>query len=188
MSLTFPLHKPPLTLSFNRLTLTPSPPKRPSFLTIRALKIVTGTVVFAGNDKTVSVEVTRLKVMPKYKNRMRIKKKFQAHDPDNRFKEGDVVVLEKCRPISKMKSHLALPFVPKARGTGKQGKGKKAAEESGGEGVLEIPFESESVEESGGGGGGKVLDSGFDRVGFSPISYPVLFNIALILCRDGIDH
>ncbi|GAB2228099.1 hypothetical protein Droror1_Dr00009929 [Drosera rotundifolia] len=153
MSLTFPLHKPPLNLSFNRLTLTPSPFTRPpSFPIIRALKIVTGTVVFAGNDKTVSVEVTRLKVMPKYKNRMRIKKKFQAHDPDNRFKEGDVVVLEKCRPISKMKSHLALPFVPKERGSGKQG--RKKVEEGGGEGALEIPFESERGEKSGGGGGG----------------------------------
>lgn len=70
-----------------------------------------GRVVCATNDKTVAVEVVRLAPHPKYKRRVRMKKKYQAHDPDNVFKVGDVVRLEKSRPISKTKSFVALPVL-----------------------------------------------------------------------------
>ncbi|KAL9666523.1 hypothetical protein QQ045_000857 [Rhodiola kirilowii] len=63
--------------------------------------------------KTVAVEVTRLAPHPKYKRRVRKKKKYQAHDPDNIFKVGDFVQLEKCRPISKTKTFLAIPVPDK---------------------------------------------------------------------------
>lgn len=59
-----------------------------------------------------NVEVTRLAPHPKYKRRVRKKKKFQAHDPENQFQIGDLVQLEKCKPISKKKTFLAIP-VPK---------------------------------------------------------------------------
>ncbi|CAF2041918.1 30S ribosomal protein S17, chloroplastic [Brassica rapa] len=78
---------------------------------IRAMKTMQGRVVCATNDKTVAVEVTRLAPHPKYKRRVRMKKKYQAHDPDNVFKVGDVVRLEKSRPISKTKSFVALPVL-----------------------------------------------------------------------------
>ena len=65
------------------------------------------------NDKTVAVEVVRLAPHPKYKRRVRIKKRFQAHDPDNQFKVGDFVQLEKVRPISKTKTFLAVPVTAK---------------------------------------------------------------------------
>lgn len=68
-----------------------------------------GKVVCATSDKTVAVEVVRLAPHPKYKRRIRKKKKYQAHDPDNRFKVGDVVQLEKSRPISKTKTFIAVP-------------------------------------------------------------------------------
>lgn len=92
-------------------------------------------MVCATNDKTVAVEVVRLAPHPKYKRRVRKKKKYQAHDPDNQFKVGDVVRLEKSRPISKTKSFVALPVA--ARG------GRKA--EGGGEAGndLGIPLESQ---------------------------------------------
>ncbi|KAM7480465.1 hypothetical protein LguiA_028678 [Lonicera macranthoides] len=89
-----------------------SSPQNPSFNflpTIRSMKILQGKVVCATNDKTVSVEVVRLAPHPKYKRRIRLKKKYQAHDPDNRFKVGDIVQLEKSRPISKTKAFLAIP-------------------------------------------------------------------------------
>ncbi|XVF86638.1 hypothetical protein PTKIN_Ptkin18bG0058600 [Pterospermum kingtungense] len=76
---------------------------------IRAMKSMQGKVVCATNDKTVSVEVVRLAPHPKYKRRVRKKRKFQAHDPDNQFKVGDLVHLEKTRPISKTKTFLAVP-------------------------------------------------------------------------------
>lgn len=77
------------------------------------MKSLQGRVVCATNDKTVSVEVTRLAPHPKYKRRVRKKKKFQAHDPDNKFQVGDYVQLEKCRPISKTKTFLAIPVPPR---------------------------------------------------------------------------
>lgn len=67
-----------------------------------------GKVICATNDKTVNVEVVRLAPHPKYKRRVRKKKKYQAHDPDNQFKVGDWVQLDKCRPISKTKTFLAV--------------------------------------------------------------------------------
>ena len=63
-------------------------------------------------DKTIGVEVVHLAPHPKYKRRERIKKKYQAHDPDNQFKVGDVVELQPSRPISKTKHFLAIPLPP----------------------------------------------------------------------------
>lgn len=114
---------------------SPSASQTPNFLpSIRAMRSLQGRVVCATNDKTVAVEVVRLAPHPKYKRRIRIKKKYQAHDPDNQFKVGDFVELEKCRPISKMKTFLAIP-VP-ARNSK-----KKAVE--GGDGEVGIPLESQ---------------------------------------------
>ncbi|CAN6972081.1 hypothetical protein IGI04_035084 [Brassica rapa subsp. trilocularis] len=86
--------------------------KKPGLVpAIRAMKTMQGRVVCATSDKTVAVEVTRLAPHPKYKRRVRMKKKYQAHDPENEFKVGDVVRLEKSRPISKTKSFIALPVL-----------------------------------------------------------------------------
>ncbi|KAL5215483.1 hypothetical protein ABZP36_006884 [Zizania latifolia] len=82
-------------------------------LTIQAAKQLTGQVVTTKADKTVGVEVVRLAPHPKYKRRERIKKKYQAHDPDNQFKVGDVVELCRSRPISKTKHFLAVPLPPR---------------------------------------------------------------------------
>ncbi|KGN45384.1 30S ribosomal protein S17, chloroplastic [Cucumis sativus] len=115
---------------------SPFPSQTPNFLpSIRAMRSLQGRVVCATNDKTVAVEVVRLAPHPKYKRRIRIKKKYQAHDPDNQFQVGDFVELEKCRPISKMKTFLAIP-VP-ARNS------KKKAVEGGEGGELGIPLESQ---------------------------------------------
>ncbi|CAM8992106.1 unnamed protein product [Rhodiola kirilowii] len=94
------------TTPIRNLTHTFTPP-------IRAMKSLQGRVVATVNDKTVAVEVTRLAPHPKYKRRVRKKKKYQAHDPDNVFKVGDFVQLEKCRPISKTKTFLAIPVPDK---------------------------------------------------------------------------
>ncbi|KAK1300681.1 hypothetical protein QJS10_CPB13g00918 [Acorus calamus] len=77
------------------------------------MKKMQGRVVCATNDKTVAVEVVRLAPHPKYKRRVRKKKTFQAHDPDNAFNVGDLVQLERSRPISKNKCFLAVPVPPR---------------------------------------------------------------------------
>ncbi|XP_010473019.1 PREDICTED: 30S ribosomal protein S17, chloroplastic [Camelina sativa] len=108
-------------------------PRMPALVpVIRAMKTMQGRVVCATNDKTVAVEVVRLAPHPKYKRRVRMKKKYQAHDPDNQFKVGDVVRLEKSRPISKTKSFVALPVVA-----------RKSGAVAGGDGLLGIPLESQ---------------------------------------------
>ncbi|PIN13684.1 putative mitochondrial/chloroplast ribosomal protein S17 [Handroanthus impetiginosus] len=102
---------------------------------IKAKKTLQGRVVCATNDKTVAVEVVRLAPHPKYKRRVRKKKKFQAHDPLNQFKVGDWVQLDKCRPISKTKAFWAVP-VP--------GRSGAKAEEAPPPQELGIPLESAS--------------------------------------------
>ncbi|PKI67857.1 hypothetical protein CRG98_011756 [Punica granatum] len=99
------------------------------------MKSMQGRVVCATNDKTVAVEVVRLAPHPKYKRRVRKKKKYQAHDPENKFNVGDIVQLEKSRPISKTKTFLAVP-VPARRGKKKNSNGDEAGE-------LWIPLESQ---------------------------------------------
>jgi small subunit ribosomal protein S17 len=66
-------------------------------------RILQGTVVSDKNDKTVIVRVERLVMHPLYKKYIRRSKKYAAHDPDNRFKVGDVVRIRECRPLSKTK-------------------------------------------------------------------------------------
>jgi small subunit ribosomal protein S17 len=66
------------------------------------MKALMGTVISTKMDKTVTVEVVRIKVHPVYKKRIRVKKKFHAHDEIG-VKEGDRVKIQECRPMSKTK-------------------------------------------------------------------------------------
>jgi small subunit ribosomal protein S17 len=54
-------------------------------------------------DKTVVVLVERLVQHPTYKKYMRQRKKYKAHDPDNRCRVGDQVSIVETRPLSKEK-------------------------------------------------------------------------------------
>ncbi|KAL3511779.1 hypothetical protein ACH5RR_024496 [Cinchona calisaya] len=119
LTLTTPFLHGSTPISLLSKPFSPLSTPRTSPLTIRAMKTMQGRVVCATNDKTVAVEVTRLSPHPKYKRRVRIKKKYQAHDPLNQFEVGDFVQLEKSRPISKTKTFLAVPVagrnVPKSK-------------------------------------------------------------------------
>jgi small subunit ribosomal protein S17 len=66
-------------------------------------RILQGVVVSDKNDKTVVVEVERRLTHPVLKKTVRLRKKYHAHDDANAFKEGDVVRIEECPPISKKK-------------------------------------------------------------------------------------
>ena len=66
-------------------------------------KILVGKVVSDKMDKTVAVEVIRIKEHPKYKKRYKVRKKYKAHDEKNQYKVGDKVVIQETRPISKHK-------------------------------------------------------------------------------------
>ncbi|HOQ15410.1 MAG TPA: 30S ribosomal protein S17 [Candidatus Paceibacterota bacterium] len=62
-----------------------------------------GVIVSDKMNKTAVVEVEELKLHPKYRKYYRVSKKFKAHNPDNRFKEGEKVLIEETRPLSKEK-------------------------------------------------------------------------------------
>lgn len=62
-----------------------------------------GVVVSDKMDKTVVVLVERLVQHPTYKKYMRQRKKYKAHDPDNRCRVGDQVSIVETRPLSKEK-------------------------------------------------------------------------------------
>jgi len=67
-------------------------------------RVLTGRVVSDKMDKTVTVIVERRVMHPLYKKFIRRSKKYAAHDEANLCKEGDLVQIEECRPISKRKS------------------------------------------------------------------------------------
>ena len=66
-------------------------------------RLLQGIVVSDKADKTVVVDVERRFTHPILKKTVRRTKKYQAHDPDNRFKIGDRVVIQESKPISKTK-------------------------------------------------------------------------------------
>ena len=66
-------------------------------------KTLKGHVVSDKMDKTVVVEVVRMKKHPKYKKFFKVNRKFKAHDPQNEYHIGDKVVIRETRPISKDK-------------------------------------------------------------------------------------
>ncbi len=67
-----------------------------------------GKVISDKMDKTVVVEVERRKEHPRYKKRIKVHKKYKAHDEKNEFKQGDHVTIEECRPMSKDKNFKVL--------------------------------------------------------------------------------
>lgn len=67
-------------------------------------RIMQGVVVSNKMDKSVVVNVERRTQHPLYKKFIRRSKKYLAHDENNVCKEGDVVQIQECRPISKRKS------------------------------------------------------------------------------------
>ena len=67
-------------------------------------KILRGVVVSDKMTDTAVVAVSRYVKHPKYKKYMKITKRYHAHNPANRAKEGEMVVIRSCRPLSKLKS------------------------------------------------------------------------------------
>jgi len=71
--------------------------------TEKTAKTVTGEVVSNRMDKTISVLVSRKVKHPLYEKYIRRSTKFMAHDEKNECNEGDVVIIESSKPISKNK-------------------------------------------------------------------------------------
>lgn len=65
---------------------------------------LTGIIISDKMQKTVVVEVSRIKEHPKYRRRYNVSKKYKAHVEQEKYKAGDRVIIEECRPISKDKN------------------------------------------------------------------------------------
>lgn len=75
---------------------------------------VEGKVVSNKANKTISVMVERRVKHPLYGKFIRKSTKFLAHDEQNECGEGDTVVIEECRPLSKSKSWRLVKVIEKA--------------------------------------------------------------------------
>ena len=66
-------------------------------------KILTGIVVSDRPNKTITVLVERKFSHPVLKKVIKVRKKYNAHDENNRFKNGDKVSIIESKPFSKNK-------------------------------------------------------------------------------------
>ena len=66
-------------------------------------KILSGIVVSDKPNKTVTVLVERKYQHPVLKKIIKVKKKYSAHDENNKFKNGDKVSIIESKPFSKNK-------------------------------------------------------------------------------------
>ncbi|XOB40420.1 MAG: 30S ribosomal protein S17 [Candidatus Nealsonbacteria bacterium] len=66
-------------------------------------KKLKGVVISNKMQKTVVIEVERIKKHPKYKRRYKVHKKYKAHDEKEEYKIGDKVIIQECRPMSRDK-------------------------------------------------------------------------------------
>jgi len=78
------------------------------------LRTLTGRVVSSKMQKTVAVEIERLIKHPRYGKYIRRTTKLLAHDENNESREGDLVSIAPCRPLSRRKSFRLVKVLQRA--------------------------------------------------------------------------
>lgn len=76
-----------------------------------------GVVVSDKAAKTIVVQVTRRIRHPLYGKEMTVSRKFHAHDEQEQASAGDVVRIEECRPISRLKRWRLVEIIQRASPT-----------------------------------------------------------------------
>lgn len=74
----------------------------------------TGRVVSNKGDKTIVVLVERRVKHPLYGKFLRRSTKLMAHDEQNQCREGDLVTIEECRPLSARKNWVLVSVLEQA--------------------------------------------------------------------------
>jgi small subunit ribosomal protein S17 len=74
----------------------------------------TGQVVSTKMKRTIVVEVSRRVPHPVYKKIVKRRKKFYADDPEGAARVGDVVRIEECRPLSRLKRWRLVQVIRRA--------------------------------------------------------------------------
>ena len=70
----------------------------------KSTRTLTGKVVSNKMDKSIAVDIQRTVKHPLYGKYIRRTTRLLAHDENNECNEGDMVILESSRPISKNKA------------------------------------------------------------------------------------
>ena len=81
----------------------------------KVVRTVTGYVTSDKMNKTVTVLVERLVSHPMYGKYVRRSTKIHAHDELNECRQGDLVMVEQCRPLAKTKSWKLVKVLEKAQ-------------------------------------------------------------------------
>ena len=76
-------------------------------------KTRTGEVVSSGMNKTIVVQSVSRVPHAKFGKIVKVKKKFYAHDEENKAKTGDTVRIMETRPLSKLKRWRLVDVVAK---------------------------------------------------------------------------
>jgi len=76
---------------------------------------VVGKVISNKMDKTISVEIFRTVMHPRYKKYIKTTSVFKAHDEKNEASVGDKVRIYETRPLSKTKRWKLAEIVQKAQ-------------------------------------------------------------------------
>ncbi len=74
----------------------------------------TGEVTSASAPKTIVVKVVRRAPHPRYGKMVKQGKNYHAHDEQRTARTGDVVRIEECRPLSRLKRWRLVEIVKKA--------------------------------------------------------------------------
>lgn len=79
-------------------------------------KRLVGRVVSDKMQKTVVVMVERTRRHPRYQKVIRVRKKFYAHDEEEKCRVGDVVRIVESRPLSRLKRWVVEEILERAEG------------------------------------------------------------------------
>ncbi len=80
-------------------------------------KIFTGTIISTKMQKTVTVEFKRQHFLPKYERYEKRRTRIKAHNPECiSAKDGDIVKISECRPLSKTKNFVIIENLGKEKG------------------------------------------------------------------------
>ncbi len=75
-----------------------------------------GVVLRRSGDQSIIVQVERMVQHPEFKKYIRRHRNFHVHDPKNACQVGDEVMIQECRPISKMKRWLYVKTLQSGQG------------------------------------------------------------------------
>ncbi len=79
----------------------------------QSIRTLQGQIVSNKMNKTVVVMIVRKVKHPIYGKYVKRTKRLFAHDENNQCQEGDTVLIQECRPLSKNKSWIVKEIVTK---------------------------------------------------------------------------